>query len=221
MKKLICVALCIVAVVFAATTDIQPISDIRARVAEALALNTNTNLSDSLESGIGKLDELMGPEKIPAEGCVSTLDASTLEVYDDHIILTISTHDACVQGTQENVTIDVIEAEMANAETAKIEYTLAYDIGATIYIGDTNYKAICSIPVTKENLDTYVSIRIDIDEADVGVTVYNLLQGSPIKVATRLQHGTSKTQPVTGVYYLNEIPTDKEGSVLQLNDLRK
>lgn len=221
MKKLLCLILIIAGGAFALTTDIPAISNIRAKVAEALALNTNTNLSDSLESGIGKLDELMGPEKIDAEGYVFTTDTPTLEVYDDHIILTVSMHDACVQATQENVTIDVIEAEMANAETAKIEYTLAYDIGATIYIGETNYKAICSIPVTKETLDTYVSIHIEIDDADVGVTVYNLLQGSPIKVTTLLQHGTSKTQPVTNVYYLNEIPSDKEGSVLQLNDLRK
>ena len=221
MKKLLCLILIIAGGAFALTTDIPAISNIRAKVAEALALNTNTNLSDSLESGIGKLDELMGPEKIDAEGYVFTTDTPTLEVHDDHIILTVSMHDACVQATQENVTIDVIEAEMANAETAKIDYILSYNVGATLYIGETNYKAVCSVPVMKDNLDTYVSIRIDVVKEDVSVTVYNLLQGTPIKVTTRLQHGTETTQQVTNFYYLNTVPAEKEGSAVQLNDLRK
>lgn len=192
---------------------------------DAMSSELGVNLqSDKLQNlfnqGLNGLEEILGKDCIEATGEATNNESGNLHVYDDKIVITVNTDGIRAKMEEIGVTTETIKSERENAETAQMEYTLQYQYVVSMKINSKSKAAICYATVTEDTLSNTVDITIPIASEEMGVTIYELLQGGTIKIESCLQHGTATTKAVTDTYYLNSVPDGKTGNTLTMQDHR-
>ena len=165
--------------------------------------------------------DVIQKESIPATGEAKNNPVNTLNVYDDKIVITIATDTVRESMEKAGVTVETIKAERKNAETAHMDYTLAYEYYIQLKINETHRFAACQIDISEDTLEHTVDISIPIKTNDMGVTIYNLLQGEAIHIEGYLKHGTDSTPVTIGKYYLDKMPENTQAVTLTMTDHRK
>lgn len=160
-------------------------------------------------------------ESISATGEVKNNPVNMLNVYDDKIVITIATDTVRESMEKSGITVETIQAERKNAETAHMDYTLAYEYYIQLKINETHRFAACQIDISEDTLEHTVDISIPIKTNDMGVTIYNLLQGEAIHIEGYLKHGTDSTPVTIEKYYLDKIPENTQAVTLTMTDHRK
>lgn len=165
--------------------------------------------------------DVIQKESIPATGEAKNNTVNMLNVYDDKIVITIATDTVRESMDKAGVTVETIKAERKNAETAHMDYTLAYEYYIQLKINETHRFAACQIDISEDTLEHTVDISIPIKTNDMGVTIYNLLQGEAIHIEGYLKHGTDSTPVTIEKYYLDKIPENTQAVPLTMTDHRK
>ncbi len=181
---------------------------------------SNDKLQELFNQGLEGLDSLLNQGVIEAKGESGNNEANMLHVHDDKIVITVNTDSVRAKMAESKVTVDSIKAERANAETAKMDYTLQYQYAVSLKINGNAKIAVCYATITEDTLENTVTITLPIAPADIGVTIYELLQGGSIQIESCLQHGTDTTKAVKETYYLNKIPEGKSGNLFTMEDHR-
>lgn len=177
-------------------------------------------LQELFNQGLKDFESILGQNFIEATGEAKNNEAGNMHVYSDKLVITVNTDGIRAKMDETGVTVDSIKAERANAETAQMEYTLQYQYIVALKINEKTKAAICYATVTEDTLTNTIDITIPIAESDMGVTIYELLQGGSLQIESCLQHGTDTTKSVTDTYYLNSIPEGKTGNTLTMQDHR-
>lgn len=165
--------------------------------------------------------DVIQKESIPATGEAKNNTVNMLNVYDDKIVITIATDTVRESMEKAGVTVETIKAERKNAETAHMDYILAYEYYIQLKINETHRFAACQIDISEDTLEHTVDISIPIKTNDMGVTIYNLLQGEAIHIEGYLKHGTDSTPVTIEKYYLDKIPENTQAVTLTMTDHRK
>ncbi len=222
MRTIICIGLVLCLIMGLGSCGL--INDVKDKVGEigsniGIDLD-NEKLQDLFNQGLKDLETMFGQNVIEASGEAANNKAGNLHVYADKIVITVDTDAIRAKMQDTGVTIDTIKAERANAETAQMEYKLQYQYVVSMNINNSGKAAICYATVTEDTLSNTVDITIPIAKEEMGVTIYELLQGGSIKIESCLQHGTDTTKSVTDTYYLNTVPEGKTGNTLTMQDHR-
>lgn len=167
-----------------------------------------------------KLDNILNQSNIKATGEVANNPVNVFKVFNDKIILTVDTNIVLNAMNKDGVTLETLKAEKENAETAHMDFKLEYEYVVGFQVNKKVQIATCSIPVTEETLNNTVDITVPVDPKDMGVTIYELLQGKSISVDGCLKHGTDKTSVVSTIYYLNKKSDDPNIKTLTMEDNR-
>jgi hypothetical protein len=223
MKKIFCLGLVLSLMMGLGSCNLFPqLQDQISNMGNGLDINLNNEqLQDMFNQGLEGLENLFGPSVIEGAGDALDQEAGYLHVYADKVILTINTDEIRAKMHESNVTVESIKAERENAKIAQMEYILQYQYGVSLKINNSPKTAICYATVTEDTLSNTVSITIPVAEEEMGVTIYELLQGGTIQIESCLQHGTDTTKKVNETYYLNSVPEGKAGNVFTLEDHRK
>lgn len=222
MKKLICIAatLCIL-LGLCSCGVLTKVKDKVDNLGNDLGINLNSDkLQSILQEGVGDLEKLFGQNVIEVAGEVANNTVDQLQVYNDKIVITVSTDAARKQMEKESITIDTLQAERADAETAKMDYKLQYQFCVQLSINEQNKAAVGVASVTEDTLNNTLDITIPISAEEMGVTIYELLQGGKISVETCLQHGTATTKVAGQDYFINKLPEGQSGLILTMVDHR-
>lgn len=222
MKKIICVGLILCSVLGLGSCGfLGDTQDSLGALGSDITLNlSDDKLQDWFNQGLSGLEGILGTNCIEATGEAKNAEAGKLYVYDDKIVITVDTKDIRDKMDESGVTAKSIEAERLHAEIAQMEYKLQYQYVVSLRINEKNKSAVCSAIVTEDTMKNTVDITIPVTKEEMSVTIYELLQGGPIKVEGCLQHGTATTKSITKTYYLNSIPDGKDGNVLAMQDHR-
>ncbi|MBQ8806362.1 MAG: hypothetical protein IJZ68_07915 [Bacteroidaceae bacterium] len=198
------------------------IDEMGSQLENELGVNLNNDaLQNLFQQGLEGLEDFISQGFIEATGEAANNEAGMLHVYADKLVLTVNTDGVRAKMEDSGVTVDSIKAERANAETAQMDYTLQYQYIVQIRINEKDKAAICYATVTEDTLSNTVDITIPVATEEMGVTIYELLQGGNIVVESCLQHGTETTKSVTDTYYLNAVPEGKTGNTLTMQDHRE
>ncbi len=217
---ILCVC-CILVAGLCACGIISGVQDSLENIGDDININIDTDkLQDMFNQGVESLESLLLQGAIQATGEANNNEAGNMHVYADKIVITVKTDDVRAKMTESKVTVDSLKAERANAATAQMEYVLRYQYMITLQINGSTQIAVCYADVTEDTLNNTIDITIPINNADMGVTVYELLQGGSIQIDGCLQHGTDKTKSALNTYYLNSVPEGKTGNTLTMQDHR-
>lgn len=222
MKTLICICLVVCLLLGVSSCSLfDEAKDQLGEIGSGLGIDLDSDkLQDLFQQGLADLETVLGKNVIEATGEAANNEAGNLHVYSDKIVITVDTEDIRAKMDETGVTVESIKAEQANAATAQMEYQLQYQYIAALKINGASKAAVCYATVTTDTLTNTVDITIPIAADDMGVTIYELLQGGSIEIESCLQHGTDTTKSVTDTYYLNTIPEGKTGDTLTMQDHR-
>lgn len=222
MKTIICIALAACLVLGMGSCGmLSGVKDKVDEIGSNIGIDLDSNkLQDLFNQGLKDLEAVLGQNVIEATGEAANNEADNLHVYSDKIVITVNTDGIRAKMDDSGVTVDSIKAERANAETAQMDYTLQYQYVVSMNINSIGKAAICYATVTEDTLTNTVDISIPVSTDEMGVTIYELLQGGSIKIESCLQHGTDTTKSVTDTYYLNTVPEGKTGNTLTMQDHR-
>lgn len=222
MKTLICIGLVVCLLLGVSSCSLfDEAKDQLGEIGSGLGIDLDSDkIQDLFQEGLADLETVLGKNVIEATGEAANNEAGNLHVYNDKIVITVDTEDIRAKMNETGVTVESIQKEQANAATAQMEYQLQYQYIAALKINGSAKAAVCYATVTTDTLTNTVDITIPIATGDMGVTIYELLQGGSIEIESCLQHGTDTTKSVTDTYYLNTIPEGKTGDTLTMQDHR-
>lgn len=222
MRKLLCLGLVVcILMSLGACSLLNQAKDKLDSLTPDLGINLGSDkLQELFNQGLKDFEAILGQNFIEATGEAKNNEAGNMHVYSDKLVITVDTDGIRAKMDETGVTVDSIKAERANAETAQMEYTLQYQYIVALKINENTKAAICYATVTEDTLTNTIDITIPIAESDMGVTIYELLQGGSLQIESCLQHGTDTTKSVTDTYYLNSIPEGKTGNTLTMQDHR-
>lgn len=222
MKKLVCLGLIVCTLIGLGSCGLlNDAKDKLDTMGSELSIDLQSGkLQDLLNQGLSGLEEMLGKDCIEATGEVKNNESGNMHVYDEKVVITVNTDGIRTKMDETGVTTETIKLERENAATAQMEYTLQYQYVVSMKINSKQKAAVCYATVTEDTLSNTVDITIPIANEEIGVTIYELLQGGTIKIESCLQHGTETTKSVTDTYYLNNVPEGKSGNTLTMQDHR-
>jgi hypothetical protein len=222
MKKILSILL--IAATIATLCSCSVLTDLKNEmnnVGNNIVPNGSNTLKDFFNQGLNGLEGLLGHSIIEASGVISETEANVLHIYEDKLILSLSTENTVKKMQESGVTIDSIKKERENANTAQMEYKLLYQYCVALNVNESSKVAVCEIEVTEDKLNKSVEITIPIAKESMGVTVYQLLQGDTIETESCLKHGTDTTNICNENFYVQTLPEGKTGTLLVLKDHRQ
>lgn len=222
MRKLLCIGVILCMILTMSACDL--IDQIHNQV-DNLGNNLHSGLNGNtvqslLEQGFSSLQDMFKQNIIESTGELTENTVHEMHIYEDKIVLNISTDNAVQKMKDEGVTIEKIQDERADAETAQMEYILQYQFCAEFKVNGETKIGVGAAPATENTLPNTLEMTIPIPAEHMGVTIYELLQGGFINIETRLQHGTATTKIYNNTYFVNELPSGANGTILTLIDHR-